>query len=1121
RFKCIDSIARIPSISWHTMKIAVFGCLHGMLNEMYRRVAAREESDKINVDLVIVCGDCQTVRAKADLNCVSIPQKYYALGDFHEYYSGKKTIPKLTIFVGGNHEASNYLSTLPYGGWVCKNFYYLGYAGVINFRGLRIGGISGIHGHRSASLGRYEHLPFDQSSLRSVYHTREVDVYRLQQLSPPSSSEDTSVSPNEHPHRMDIFMSHDWPLGIYKHGNAEQLMRYKPHFRDEIQQDCLGNPLIAPLVEHIKARHWFAAHLHCEFRAKVKHDNGLNTEFLSLDKLVPHKRFMDIIDIEANNDDNNLYYDLEWLAILKLTDSFTSTEYMPNLKLPPSSEARHRPTHNDLELVQSLFAGNLKIPNNFTMVEPVIYDRPNNRDHVDSDPQRRKNFRNPQTIEFCEKLDIKDPIADFVRNDNDNNNDLRESSHHRHGMRDGKNAANTRDDETHDDDDERPTKLSNDDDEYACALHVGCVLMPAAAPTKRQIDSEHQMNSNAQSPASSIGSHTDSINEACDEVENNNANIVSKNNNNNDMIHSRSASSSASFSGSEHSGDSSGLDSSSLCGGSGGVASSSFAMQQQSSQQQQMQINNNDNNINNMNMSMNNSNQNNSLQHLMGHMESLEAKEGCYTYEEQFKQLYEISDEPERKEFLDDLFEFMAKRGQPVNRIPIMAKQVLDLYELYNLVVARGGLVEVINKKIWREITKGLSLPSSITSAAFTLRTQYMKYLYAYECEKKNLSQPDELQQAIDGNRREGRRSSYHHHHHHHHQLTSAANNHHQHHVPASISPSSQLHHHTSANHSNNLHSHLHHRSHAHHATNHLPDPSTLFGPTSRTTGAANKSQDLTAAAAAAAAAVAAGHPSATASFLAAAAAVHQAQQQQQQQAGLGLGNHSLNQQLSSLGMSLGSMTQLSNSLALNMNQFLAASGHSTQQQQHQHQHQQHPAVTTTTTSSTSSTSPNSHNNNNSNAAHTNAQQQMSQHQQQAAQAIQMAMATAMAAALNDARRLKHTPTSTAYTARVLDADYITPVSYITPFGNSWTGVNTRFVEEIKPDKMRLCPFVSECHPRERFLSSQVAPRHAMSSVWPYAVLCFFLTSEDQITAIKTQPHKVLLQQQQQQQQQQ
>uniref|UniRef100_A0A8C1E8J3 AT-rich interactive domain-containing protein 3 n=2 Tax=Cyprinus carpio carpio TaxID=630221 RepID=A0A8C1E8J3_CYPCA len=126
-----------------------------------------------------------------------------------------------------------------------------------------------------------------------------------------------------------------------------------------------------------------------------------------------------------------------------------------------------------------------------------------------------------------------------------------------------------------------------------------------------------------------------------------------------------------------------------------------------------------------------------------------------------FAKLYELDNDPNRKEFLDDLFAYMQKRGTPVNRIPIMAKQVLDLYMLYKLVTEKGGLVEVINKKIWREITKGLNLPTSITSAAFTLRTQYMKYLYPYECEKKGLSSPGELQAAIDSNRREGRRPGY------------------------------------------------------------------------------------------------------------------------------------------------------------------------------------------------------------------------------------------------------------------------------------------------------------------------------------------------------------------------
>ena len=62
--------------------------------------------------------------------------------------------------------------------------------------------------------------------------------------------------------------------------------------------------------------------------------------------------------------------------------------------------------------------------------------------------------------------------------------------------------------------------------------------------------------------------------------------------------------------------------------------------------------------------------------------------------------------------------------GTPVNRVPIMAKQVLDLYALFRLVTAKGGLVEVINRKVWREVTRGLSLPTTITSAAFTLRTQ-------------------------------------------------------------------------------------------------------------------------------------------------------------------------------------------------------------------------------------------------------------------------------------------------------------------------------------------------------------------------------------------------------------
>ncbi len=46
--------------------------------------------------------------------------------------------------VGGNHEASNHLWELYYGGWAAPRIYYLGHAGVVTFGGIRIGGLSGI-----------------------------------------------------------------------------------------------------------------------------------------------------------------------------------------------------------------------------------------------------------------------------------------------------------------------------------------------------------------------------------------------------------------------------------------------------------------------------------------------------------------------------------------------------------------------------------------------------------------------------------------------------------------------------------------------------------------------------------------------------------------------------------------------------------------------------------------------------------------------------------------------------------------------------------------------------------------------------------------------------------------
>ena len=105
-------------------------------------------------------------RNLSDLACMACPDKYKSMCSFYKYYSGEAIAPVLTIFIGGNHEASNYLQELAYGGWVAPNIYYLGYAGVVEVNGVRIGGLSGIYKGHDYLYGHYEFPPYDESTSR-------------------------------------------------------------------------------------------------------------------------------------------------------------------------------------------------------------------------------------------------------------------------------------------------------------------------------------------------------------------------------------------------------------------------------------------------------------------------------------------------------------------------------------------------------------------------------------------------------------------------------------------------------------------------------------------------------------------------------------------------------------------------------------------------------------------------------------------------------------------------------------------------------------------------------------------------------------------------------------------
>ncbi|KAL6317447.1 hypothetical protein AAG906_030200 [Vitis piasezkii] len=299
------------------MRIAVEGCMHGDLDNVYSTLRYLEEVENTKIDLLICCGDFQAVRNKKDLESLNVPPKYRSMNSFWKYYSGQEVAPFPTIFIGGNHEASNYLWELYYGGWAAPNIYFLGFAGVVKFGNIRIGGLSGIYNERHYHLGHYERPPYNERDIRSIYHVREYDVHKLMQVEEP----------------IDIFLSHDWPCGITDHGNWKELVRYKPFFEKEIQERTLGSKAAAELLEKLKPSYWFSAHLHCKFAALVQHGEvGQVTKFLALDKCLPGRKFLQIVEIETVPGPYEIQYDEEWLAITRKFNSiFPLTIHRANL----------------------------------------------------------------------------------------------------------------------------------------------------------------------------------------------------------------------------------------------------------------------------------------------------------------------------------------------------------------------------------------------------------------------------------------------------------------------------------------------------------------------------------------------------------------------------------------------------------------------------------------------------------------------------------------------------------------------------------------------------------------------------------------------------------------------
>ncbi|MCL7038354.1 hypothetical protein MKW94_006855 [Papaver nudicaule] len=283
------------------------------------------------------------------------------MGSFWKYYSGQEVAPLPTVFIA-------------------PNIYSLGFAGVIKFGNIRIGGLSGIYNARDYHLGHYERPPYNENDIQSVYHVREYDVNKLMQVKEP----------------IDIFLSHDWPIGITDFGDCEKLLEVKPYFKKEMETKTLGSKAAADLLERLKPPYWFSAHLHCKFAASVQHEeNGPVTKFLALDKCLPGRKFLQIVDIPSEPGPYEIQYDEEWLAI---TRKFNSIFPLTRDTALFGNEQLEKEDH---EWVKNKLATRGTKPFDFVQTVP-----PYNPNQSMSRASCSRQPRNPQTVSLLQLLEL-------------------------------------------------------------------------------------------------------------------------------------------------------------------------------------------------------------------------------------------------------------------------------------------------------------------------------------------------------------------------------------------------------------------------------------------------------------------------------------------------------------------------------------------------------------------------------------------------------------------------------------------------------------------------------------------------------------------------------------------
>lgn len=259
----MDNTNFLPSRQQEDIYFAAVGDVHGSMYAMLGLLQAWQLRHRHQqLAFVLQVGDFEPHRHEADLATMDAPKRYRQLGEFSDFYNGRAEFPYPIWFIGGNHEPYGFLDSMPAGGEVTKNCYYLGRIGSTVLSGLKIVGLSGIYREnlflhtarpdisQIGSRSNKDYIGFIQSDIERAIEFESADILLL----------------------------HEWSTDTIAATDLDSFYSWLP----SLKYTQLGNEYARMLIEFLQPKLVLCGHMHKSYRNRVSFTPEVFTDICCL-----------------------------------------------------------------------------------------------------------------------------------------------------------------------------------------------------------------------------------------------------------------------------------------------------------------------------------------------------------------------------------------------------------------------------------------------------------------------------------------------------------------------------------------------------------------------------------------------------------------------------------------------------------------------------------------------------------------------------------------------------------------------------------------------------------------------------------------------------------------------